>query len=373
MARLRQRELKAFSQALAALHADDAMRETFSARALHCLRSLFACEFADCSMVDLRRRRWNSLVLSPTPPDWPGREAFERHSHEQPIVAHVLRTGTPHALKTSDFLTLRQYRALGVYCEVFRQVGCGRLLGFVAQPVKPLTLGVGLHRKGRDFSEEERALLDLLRPHLLQAYAADRAAECVRAERDRERESLGSLFAAGLCEVDGTGRLLWITRRAEALLADFFPPQDRHEAIAGRLPAGLWNPLSVALRRRQEHAQNERLLKLGRRTWRFAGPGQRALTVRLAAAGSPGRWQMLLEEIGPVMAADRLMAAFRLTPRETEVLGWVRQGKTNWEIGVILGAAEKTVGKHLEHVFEKLGVENRTAAVQMAAEAIAEA
>jgi DNA-binding CsgD family transcriptional regulator len=51
-----------------------------------------------------------------------------------------------------------------------------------------------------------------------------------------------------------------------------------------------------------------------------------------------------------------------LTQRETEVLKWVRQGKSNKEIAAILGIEPKTVAKHLERIFKKLGVENRTAA-----------
>lgn len=53
---------------------------------------------------------------------------------------------------------------------------------------------------------------------------------------------------------------------------------------------------------------------------------------------------------------------FGLTRREVEVLGWVTDGKTNAEIGLILSLSPRTVQKHLEHVFGKLGVETRTAA-----------
>jgi DNA-binding CsgD family transcriptional regulator len=53
-----------------------------------------------------------------------------------------------------------------------------------------------------------------------------------------------------------------------------------------------------------------------------------------------------------------------LTKRETEVLYWAGMGKTNDEIGQIIGAAAGTVKKHLEHVYEKLAVRNRTAAAQ---------
>lgn len=63
-----------------------------------------------------------------------------------------------------------------------------------------------------------------------------------------------------------------------------------------------------------------------------------------------------------------LAAALGLTPREAEILSWVVQGKTNPEIGVILGIQLTTVKKHLESIFAKLGVENRTAAVTLALE-----
>ncbi len=60
-----------------------------------------------------------------------------------------------------------------------------------------------------------------------------------------------------------------------------------------------------------------------------------------------------------------------LTPRESEVLLWVAQGKSNAEISTILGAAESTVKKHLQSIFEKLGVDNRNAATMQALEVLA--
>ena len=52
-----------------------------------------------------------------------------------------------------------------------------------------------------------------------------------------------------------------------------------------------------------------------------------------------------------------------LTSRETEVLSWIAKGKSNQDIAEILGLSFRTVKKHIEHIFNKLGVENRTAAV----------
>lgn len=58
--------------------------------------------------------------------------------------------------------------------------------------------------------------------------------------------------------------------------------------------------------------------------------------------------------------------ALGLTRREADVLQWVAAGKTNTEIGFILGISSRTVQKHLEHIFEKLGVGTRTAAATWA-------
>ena len=62
-----------------------------------------------------------------------------------------------------------------------------------------------------------------------------------------------------------------------------------------------------------------------------------------------------------------------LTARETEVLTWIAQGKTNYEIGVILSACTGTICKHVEHILRKLCVENRTAAAAIALAALANA
>ena len=74
----------------------------------------------------------------------------------------------------------------------------------------------------------------------------------------------------------------------------------------------------------------------------------------------------MLREENDASAVESLIAAFRLTQREAEVLYWVVQGKTSKDIGDILGSSPRTVNKHLEHVFAKLGVENRTAAASVA-------
>ncbi|HEX7689603.1 MAG TPA: helix-turn-helix transcriptional regulator, partial [Burkholderiaceae bacterium] len=90
--------------------------------------------------------------------------------------------------------------------------------------------------------------------------------------------------------------------------------------------------------------------------------GTRRLRCSLHPASAEDEWLVVLTESDHGAAVEALALRFRLTAREAEVLYWVAQGKTNRDIGEILGTSPKTVTKHLEHVFRKLGVETRTAA-----------
>ena len=92
-----------------------------------------------------------------------------------------------------------------------------------------------------------------------------------------------------------------------------------------------------------------------------------AVTARLRRRrqAGPGRTASVADATPAALAV-----ALALTPREAELLSWVVLGKTNPEIAIILGIKLTTVKKHLESIFAKLGVENRTAAVTLAIEKI---
>lgn len=112
---------------------------------------------------------------------------------------------------------------------------------------------------------------------------------------------------------------------------------------------------------------SERRLPLPIRQWLRTAATQRRnlalekngdhLVIRLVPGERKGPHCLLLEEsIAPRIERKRL------TRRETEVLSWLAQGKTNWAIARILDLSPDTVRKHLQHIYGKLGVENRTAA-----------
>lgn len=79
-----------------------------------------------------------------------------------------------------------------------------------------------------------------------------------------------------------------------------------------------------------------------------------------------GEYLLLMEKHQAEWNLSSLGDSLGLTPREAEILMWISRGKTNKEAGLILGCSPRTINKHLEHVFEKLGVVTRAAAVSMA-------
>jgi DNA-binding CsgD family transcriptional regulator len=67
---------------------------------------------------------------------------------------------------------------------------------------------------------------------------------------------------------------------------------------------------------------------------------------------------LIFEEDGRAHASARLRE-MKLTPRQAEVVTWIMQNKTNWEIGRILGISSRTVDKHVQNIFVTLDVNNR--------------
>jgi DNA-binding NarL/FixJ family response regulator len=97
---------------------------------------------------------------------------------------------------------------------------------------------------------------------------------------------------------------------------------------------------------------------------RVAAHLRTARSLQLARSTAPARPHE------PEPSPEALAARYQLTGREMEVLRWVACGKTNRDIGDILGLSPRTVNKHLEHVYVKLGVETRTAAAAVAMSAL---
>lgn len=172
------------------------------------------------------------------------------------------------------------------------------------------------------------------------------------------RQARSALDACGLATLairPQGRRLVWQTSLARQLLRTYFTaPED---VIPDELQDWL-DGMAVSLQSNSEPLP----LNIQRSDSR--------LIMNFQEQTTDGEWLIVLREESDAAMIEGLTLAFRLTQKEAEVLYWVARGKTSRDIGDILGSSPRTVNKHLEHVFEKLGVETRTAAATMAMEKV---
>jgi len=170
-----------------------------------------------------------------------------------------------------------------------------------------------------------------------------------------------ALDAAGrsLAAVTAEGAFVWSTPRATTILLSVFPD---YSSGAFEAPESVRRWLRPYLDGR---AASHEPLKL---------PMADGGVAKLSFVGRTGRNEFLLRlaEDGGVPDEQLLQKTLPLTLREAEVLLWISQGKSNRDIAQILGLSPRTINKHLEQIFTKLGVENRTAAAALAIRTLAE-
>jgi CheY-like chemotaxis protein/DNA-binding CsgD family transcriptional regulator len=170
------------------------------------------------------------------------------------------------------------------------------------------------------------------------------------------RNALDAFGHATLVVRERDGRRIWQTALARQWLSQYFDGVP-DQAMPAEVMAWV---AREALRRRAGAEPLGLTVARGPRRISFA------LHAMQADQAGEGEWLVVLREDSETALLEGLGQLFRLTAREAEVLYWVIQGKTNRDIGEILGTSPRTVHKHLEHVFDKLGVETRTAAAAMA-------
>ena len=153
----------------------------------------------------------------------------------------------------------------------------------------------------------------------------------------------------------GKRRVQWMTEPARHCVAEFFGDLS---AQANRLPKPLLQWIEQQSRERRNKGPTFRSSTAIERN------GER-LVVRLVTDKQEGIHLVRLEKQRQAFSAGSL-ERLGLSRRETEVFLCVAQGKTNAETGGILGLSRLTVRKHLESIYQKLGVKTRTAAAALA-------
>lgn len=345
MPSLSRRDLGALLELVRDLH--DQSSGALPGYCVSAVRALIGAEVATCSDFDLRA----SIALETTDPPGlvtpSGQDAFERHLHEHPLIAHYARTGDGRAFKSSDFLSQSQLRRLGLYNEYIKPFFHTHYqIAFAVTAQRSRVVGLSLAQAGRDFSERDRLMLNVLRPHLGQALRHAGTAASLLGE---EMAGASRGLRRQVIVTDRQGRIRETTAIADQWLRQFFGRPSAH-----RLPDPVWRWVAAQVRARDSL------------------DGARTASETLVARQESARLMLrcVIRERGLFVTLEcvdaharaRRLAALGLTAREVEVLKWIAEGKATSVIATIVGSSVRTVDKHLERIYRKLGVENPTAA-----------
>ena len=174
-------------------------------------------------------------------------------------------------------------------------------------------------------------------------------------ERRQTRNALDAFGYATIAVRAADGSLMWQTPLARDLLERYCGTQ------APQTPAVVVEWLRRCLQLLGTSGEPPKLaLERGATQLLFR------LHQQIGDVEADGDWLIVMREVSDTAVIEAMSLSFKLTAKEAEVLYWVVKGKTNKDIGDILGSSPMTVKKHLERVFVKLGVETRTAAAGMA-------
>ena len=343
MTRLGHRQLRAFSEALLELYAP-ASGADFPAHLFRVVRRFLSCDFV-CYAEYLQGQNQKRITDPPTP-EPTNFDLFDRYLDQLPTLNAFFSNRTASAAKISDFTTLQEWHRTELYNSVFRPKKLSYQLMFMAVHEFPQA-GIAVNRSTRDFTEAERTMLNLLRPHFLQAYRISRFTAQVAKSP--------AAASQGVVVANGEGRVLTATPLADLWLATYFDGFS-----VGYLPA----PILFWLKKRSRDLLNHNELgnPLGSLVW---GNDGRRLRIHAESDPQTSLHRLVLSE-EPTKLSAQPLESLGLTRRESEVLLWMSQGKSNGDIGKILGMKERTVCKHSERVFSKLCVENRTSAANIA-------
>ena len=186
---------------------------------------------------------------------------------------------------------------------------------------------------------------------------ARRARQEVR-QAGQARSALDAFGYASITVRASDGRLMWQTPLARDLLNEYFGSAEPPRPNFAPQPVVDW--LHRHLADAEKQIEPPRLSVA-------LGPKRLSFRLHQQTGDAEGTdWLIIMREVSDAAAIEAMRLFFKLTGREAEVLYWVVKGKTNRDIGEILGSSPATAKKHLERIYVKLGVETRTAAAGMA-------
>ena len=172
------------------------------------------------------------------------------------------------------------------------------------------------------------------------------------ARNKKRAENALSLNTFSALTINTAGCISWLSPTAKTLITEMMS-LAKPIAINDFLPEPIlsWSKARISLENEMHKDTNEEFQT------------STGLCVKLASCQDSNEFLLLIKKDSQNWDLPSLKDALGLTLREVEILMWISRGKTNKEIGQILQSSHRTVNKHLEHIFEKLGVGTRAAAV----------
>jgi len=346
MTPLSQSNCRGLLSAVETLHRPASLDE-FPEAVLHAVKQVLACNTICYNEVKFPDSRMTWITEPANALPGPAlRETFNRNLQEHPLIAYSNPKDAGRSLRISDLLTRQEFHRLALYNEYYRPMNVEYQLGATISINPQQIIAVALDRDEPDFSEDDRLCLDMLRPHMVQAY--------------RNLHTMSLMQRA----IEGSGqRLVFVKRSGSARLAS----EDACQVMAkycgisrssGYLPDLLMNWIEHERSRFSEDSDD-----LSPSVPLVMSSGTGNLIVRFLWGGRGADQDLLLLEEQAADLASTLAEESRLTPREKEILTYLSQGKTNAEIGLALSISPLTVKKHLEHIYSKMQVHRRGAAV----------
>jgi len=273
-----------------------------------------------------------------------------RYCNDHPAWEHLQCSGDCGWYGISDYLSESAFHRTSLYNEVWRHPGIEDNLGTLAIISPKVLAAVSINRDQRSFTERDRQALNLLQPHLMQAWSNTKLTAGLHRQITSYAETLESC-AEGIVILDGKQKVRLITARALRYTRKYFSLLRADDSLPKKLHAWVCH---------QKNSPHNVLETAPRRPWVIEHFDGSELTVTSVPCGEG---VTLIMQERPVVGDLTILG---LSRRESEVLLWVTRGKSNEDISLILSMSMGTVKKHLEHIFQKLGVESRTAAAARA-------
>jgi DNA-binding CsgD family transcriptional regulator len=274
-------------------------------------------------------------------------EIMANRMPEHPCFEDIARRRIKDAVRVSNYLPISKFKETAIFNEFFRQIGTDRQL-IAGLPVNAnLMISVSLCRVRKEFTDRDCTIFDLLTPHLVSAFRNAQFINRLKFESEQFQLALEST-RLGIVTIDDELKIQVKSPTAIALIRKYF--QSKSDLLPDELNRYIGHSLPKL--DGDEFYLPPAPLEISKLHGR--------LKIRLTFNSTMKITILHLEEfLVPPIAS---LIGRQLTRREESVLFWITQGKTDGEIGMLLEISVRTVQKHVEHIFDKLGVETRTAA-----------